>query len=197
MYNKWILKNNEKQKFTDVFPDEATFINLYQNIGIPSKISEQNAKTLYYLLYARYGNSVIASSDTNRFVYGVFSIIFIYGPSWEKRMEIQETLRNLSEEELQKGSKQIANSALNPSSEPSTGSLEELEYINSQNTNTYKRGKLDAYATLWDLIKTDVTKYFLDQFRTLFIFVQTPSSNLWFKDYDSEDSNDSNNIDNN
>lgn len=72
----------------------------------------------------------------------------MYGPAWERRLEIQDTLRTMSEDELIKGSKQIVNHSYNPSTAPSTSTLEELTTINEQNTNNYKKGKLDAYAFL-------------------------------------------------
>ena len=45
---------------------------------------------------------------------------------------------NLSEEDIRLGSKAIYNQALNPQTEPSTKSLEELTYINQQNTTTQR-----------------------------------------------------------
>lgn len=46
------------------------------------------------------------------------------------------------------GSKSIYNHAFNPSNEPSTASLDELDYINEQNTSNVKRSKIDAYGML-------------------------------------------------
>lgn len=100
------------------------------------------------MLYARYGNNPIANRDTHQFKFKIFSIIYQYGPTWEKRLAIQEDLRGLSGDDLLKGTKAIYNSALNPSTAPSTGSLDELTYINSQNTTNYKKSKMDAYAQL-------------------------------------------------
>lgn len=131
-------------------------------------MSNGNATTLFYLLYAKYGNNPIANRDVNQFKYKVFSTIFQYGPTWSKRIEIQEKLRALSEDDLIKGSKAIYNSAQNPSTKPSTSSLEELEYINAQNTTNYKKSKMDAYTQLWDLLATDVTSEFLNKFKNLF-----------------------------
>ena len=129
---------------------------------------KDNITLLYYLLYASYGNSPIANFDETQFKYKVFSTIFQYGPTWEKRLDIQEKLRALSEADLLQGARQISNHAFNPSQDPSTSGLEELPFINEQNALNYKRNKLDAYGLLWDLLRVDVTKVFLDQFRKLF-----------------------------
>lgn len=61
---------------------------------------------------------------------------------------MQNELRTMSDDDLIKGSKQIVNHSYNPSTAPSTATLEELTTINEQNTNNYKRSKLDAYAFL-------------------------------------------------
>lgn len=62
-------------KFTDVYGDLTTFLDDYANNPLPKMISVENATTLYYLLYARYGNSTISNADTNQFKHKLFSII--------------------------------------------------------------------------------------------------------------------------
>lgn len=169
--------NFRTRTFSQIYNNVEAFKEDYQNNGIPATISDVSVTTLYYLLYARFGNSSIASSDETQFKYKVFSIIFSYGPSWEKRLEIQKALRNLTEEEILKGSTAIYNSAMNPSTVPST---EELDYINSQNTTKYKKSKMDAYASLYGLIETDVTERLLSEFKKLFIKVVEPNIPLWY-----------------
>lgn len=154
--------------FSEIWEDKDEFLTDYQGIGIPTTISTANATTLYYLLYARYGNNPIANWDEEQFKYKIFAVVFQYGPSWEKRLAIQQSLRGLTEADLIAGSKAIYNSAQNPSSAPSTGSLTELEYINAQNTTNYKKSKMDAYSQLWELIDTDVTEEFIQKFKPCF-----------------------------
>ena len=85
---------------TEVWSQASEFLTDYQNAGIPTSISVQNATTLYYLLYARYGNTPIANYDENQWKYKMFSIIFQYGPTWEKRLDVQNTLRGLQISDL-------------------------------------------------------------------------------------------------
>ena len=179
--------NYRTKKFTDFYPNAKDFVNDYHLCGIPSTITDDTATTLYYLLYARYGNSHIISSDENQFKYKMFSIIFQYGPTWEKRLDIQNKLRNLTEDELMRGTKAIYNTANNPGTEPSTGSLEELQYINSQNTTGYKKSKMDAYANLLALLDTDVTEDFIKKFGKLFITILEPREPLWYRTEIGED----------
>ena len=169
-----------QKKFTDVYDSVEKFLADYNGVGLPTTISQGSAQTLYYLLYGRYGNDVIASSDINRFKYRLFGIIFQYGPTWEKRLEIQEKLRGLTEDEILTGSRQIYNNAQNPSTEPSTDTTDELQYINEQNVTKNRRGKLDAYAMLMELLRSDVTNEFLTKFKTLFLTVIEPEEPLYY-----------------
>lgn len=175
----------DTRKFTDVWGDAQTFLTDFQNSGLDGDttsrtIADTAVNTLYYLLYSAYGNSHVANSDENQFKYKVFSTIFMYGPSWAKRLDIQKKLRELSDDEILIGTKQIFNHSFNPSTEPSTSTLEELTTINEQNTNTVKKGKLDAYTMLWSIITTDVTKEFIDKFKKCFLQVAQPQRPLWY-----------------
>ena len=175
-----LFGNFPTRKFTDIYPDKDTFLSDYNNNGIPKIISDTSATTLYYLLYARYGNSHLVNTDENQFKYKLFSTVFMYGPTWEKRLDIQDKLRNLSDDDLRIGTKQINNHAYNPSNAPSTGTLDELEYINEQGTLNYKKGKVDGYMWLMDALKTDVTKSFIDKFEELFMAIVVPTRPLWY-----------------
>ena len=95
-----MLPQYDTKLMTDVWSKATDFLADYQNIGIPTTISAQNATTLYYLLYARYGNTPIANYDEEQWKYKIFSIIFQYGPTWEKRLDIQNTLRGLQISDL-------------------------------------------------------------------------------------------------
>ena len=180
MWNNSLYGCYRQVKFTDVWGDVNSFLSDYKSNGIQTTISEQSATTLYYLLYSRFGNSTIASSDTNRFKYDVWGTIFSYGPTWEKRLEIQEKLRNLTDDDLFTGSTQIYNHAYNPGTAPSTGTLDELTAINEQNTNKSKRDKMSAYSMLLSLLETDVTQQFLDKFKKLFLKIVQPEIPLWY-----------------
>lgn len=169
-------------KFTDLYPDESTFKNDYNTIGLPKVINDTNIKTLYYLLYARFGNSTISNSDNYQFKVKLFSIIWQYGGTWQKRLEIQEKLRGLSlddNSDIYKGGKAIYNTALNPGTSPSSQSLEELSYINSQNTTNYKKSKLEGLELLTSLLETDVTADFLNKFKDLFIKIIAGDTQLY------------------
>lgn len=175
--------------FSDIYPSAREFVDDYETVGIPPTLTAQDALsplTIYYLLYANYGNSVVASSDENRFKYKLFSIIWQYGPVLNKRRDIQQKLIALSEKDIMQGNVQIYNNAQNPATEPSTDDDEYLAYINQQNVAKNKKGKLEAYALLDSLLKKDVTQEFLNKFKPLFLNIVQPELPLW---YESEDEN--------
>lgn len=122
---------------TEVWSQASEFLTDYQNAGIPTTISVQNATTLYYLLYARYGNTPIANYDENQWKYKMFSIIFQYGPTWEKRLSIQDTLRGLQISELvDNGSfHELFNHSASESSSK-TGSDNNTRTLNTTEKNT-------------------------------------------------------------
>ena len=179
MFNS-LYGNYRQVKFTDVYPDAETFVTDYKESALPTTISNDTATTLYYLLYSRYGNSVIASSDTNRFKYDLFATIFSYAPTWEKRLDVQEKLRKMSDAELFTGQTTINNHSFNPSTAPSTSTLDELTTINEQHTMKGKRDKLTAYTELSRALWTDVTEQFLDKFQKLFLIILQPEIPLWY-----------------
>lgn len=171
------------QLFTDVYSVVDDFLEDFHNCGIPAKISDENASTLYYLLYAKYGNNPIANYDLNQFKYKLFAIVFQYGPGWSKRLEIQDRLISMKESEMIQGQKFISNTALNPDQEAST---EELSYISNQNVNKTSKSILGAYGEIWELLKLDVTQSFITQFKGLFKVVVMPEQPLLYTTEDED-----------
>ena len=174
--------------FGTAYPTADEFYNDYEDMMAKMgqthtmPITDKNIMLLYWLLYAQYANSSFANYDLNQVKAKLFSIVFMYGPTWQKRSEIQLKLRamDLDDGELFIGSKQIMNHAQNPAGTPGTSSLDELQYINNQNTSTYKKSKLAGYAELWELLKVDVNREFIDKFSILFRKVIAPTAPLYY-----------------
>lgn len=189
LYNDSLYGNYRNPKFTDVWDDVTKFVDDFNDSALAIEFqNETSLSTIFYLLYAKYGNSVIASSDVNQFKYKVYATIFQYGPTWEKRLDIQKELRNKSFDELQMGSKQVYNHAYNPSVAPTTDTLDELITINEQNVTKSKKGILETFSFLYSMLETDVTGEFIDKFRKLFLVVVAPEEPLWYTtDINSEE----------
>lgn len=197
MFNGSLYGNFRNLTFTEVWDSYDKFLDdlkeceipLYDNTNDSFYFKEDHIRLTFYLCYARYGNSVIAPSDINRFKYAFFSIMYTAGPTWSKKVEIQDRLRNLTESELLKSSKEIYNHAFNPSTEPSTSSIDELSYINEQNTTNRVRSVLDGYNFLLDLLSEDVSNTYLTRFKKLFLTVVYPEEPLWYSTINEEDEN--------
>ena len=151
-------------------------------------VTSNLSTTLYYLLYAKYGNSSIASADEEQFKKKVFATIYMYAPAWRMRLKIQEKLMNLDPDDkgIIEGTIMYYNKADNPDTAPATDSFSTLPGINSQTTSNVKRGKLEGYAMLAALINTDVTEEFLGRFKKFFLQVVSPSEPLWYPGIDNE-----------
>ena len=197
-------------KFTDVWDDVESFMDDFHNNGIPYQyttykinqttgeeeavttqtISDTSAQTLFYLLYARYGNNPIANRDVNQFKYKVFSVIFQYGPTWEKRLDVQGRLRQLNLGDIRAGAFAMYNQAQNPATAPSTDTTDELTYINGQNTTRYTKSPLEGYSILLELLDTDVTEDFLKKFNICFKkFVSSERPLIYVSEEDEDDGN--------
>ena len=190
MYNLDHFGGFYTRTFGEIFSSKESFIEAYNTCGIEKLCKEQTIGNLFYLLYAEYGVSHIANvMDENQFVYNLFSIVFMYGPTWEKKLEIQRKVRELSldpSSEIYKGGKAIYNRALNPGKAPGTSSLEELTCINEQNTTNYKKNILEGLANLNALLETDVTREFISRFKHLFIKIAAPNYPTLYKTEVSE-----------
>lgn len=185
------IPNYDTKLFKEVWETPTEFATDVENSGIPvlfkASTKTTTLNTLFWLLYARHANDPIANLDINQWKYRVYSIIYQYGPTWEKRLEIQQNVRNLTLDELKKGSKAIYNKAFNPSSDPSTDTLDEIEYINEQNTTNYKRADIEAYSIQWDAMKVDVSEVFLRQFDKLFkVFVSHEHPTIYVEEEEDE-----------
>lgn len=185
----WINKPYDTLTFCEVWPSKDKYLEDYhnfgENVGQTNLLTDEQATQVYFLLIARYGNNPIANSDEGQFKLKVFATIGAYWGVYNKKLEIQEKLRELSEEELLTGAKQVYNHALNPNAEPSTGALKELEYINDQNTASHKKSKMEAFSILWSLLHADHTREFLDRFKKCFaVFVDKMPTPFYITDKD-------------
>lgn len=154
--------------FGDIYPEAEQFVEEMQINSNISVLSNKSLYILHALLMSRYKNWSIANADENNFKDKLRSIIFMYGPTWEKRLDIQNKLIKLTDDEVMTGSVQIYNHSYDPGTAPSTLDTEELNTVNDQNVNKFKRGKLEGYETLYSIIKFDVSKEFIDKFKKLF-----------------------------
>lgn len=172
------------RKFADIYETVDSFVTDIQASPL-NKLPTDSCKTLYYLLYGKYGNSHIASSDENQFKYRLYSIVWQYGPTWKREVELQDKLREMNDDEILSGAKSINNVSLNPATE-----IEEdvvLKTVNQQTTMSMKKARIDAYAQFIALLKKDVTAEFLGKFKELFLIIVEPEGPLYYITEEEED----------
>lgn len=179
------------RSFLDVFPDADTFLAQFKqfssDISLYYTLSDSEVKFLYLVIYGRYGSEYIASSNVSRFKTSIFNIVLLEGPIYIKRLDVQKRLMDLlDDDEILAGGKAIFNKALNPGNLPSTADLEEINYINEQNTTNYIKSPTEGYALLLSLLQSDYTERFLRNFRKLFLKILAPN---YARLYDVEELN--------
>lgn len=160
----------ETELFCDIYDNAEDFVTDYKASGLyddNNKITDDNASLLFYLLFAQYANNPIANYDINQFKYKLWSIIFKYGPSWEKRLDIQHTLRNLSESEIMTGASAINAHAYAMGDDQIAADTDPTK-IDQKSSTKYTKSKVDAYSQLWDLLRADVTNEFIGKFKVCF-----------------------------
>lgn len=173
--NNWPQSSNYRayatRSFKEIFSSIEEFKEFYYTCGLPTVFkSSDSITTLYYLLYARYANSHIMSSDEGQFKYQMFSLIFQYGGTWEKELEIQKQVRGLNIEDLRDAGTNIYQHAFAPgTSIENQGGVEAIiDYTNEATKSTTKKALANAYLELDALLKRDVTNYFISRFKDLF-----------------------------
>lgn len=173
--------------FNDVFDSSSEFINAMNDYK--ETLDDDHLELTFLLLSSKYGNSPIANRSVNQFKLKLWSTIFQYGPAWVKRLDIQDKVMslNLDSGDLFVGTGAVMNHAFNPSSSPSTSSLEELEYINDQNTTKYKKGKVEAYSNLLEILDDSVSEDYVAKFRDLFKQFVMPEDTLLFITEEGDD----------
>lgn len=183
-----------QRKFSDIWKEADKFLEEYKASGLyaaNNKVSDDGITTIYYLLYSNYGGSTIASSNEQQFKYQIFTTIYQYGPTWEQKIDLQNKIRNLTEEELEMGTLTVYNKALNPGSKPAavagTTSPDVLQYINEQNSSYAKKNKLSKYLEQYSMLDDDVTGEFCTKFKKFFLQIVLPERPLYYDNGVSED----------
>lgn len=167
--------------FADVWDNPTSFRDDITSCGMTmdDHLSEQ-LTNLYFLLYARYGNKHFANMDINQSKYKVFSTIWMYGPSWAKEVELQQQLRDLTDEELAAGNVTLNNTVLNEGTTVADPT-KMLDHLNDQRASVTQRGRIERINSVLMLLKTDVTAEFLDRFKPIFAIVTTPANELVYE----------------
>ena len=172
-YDPTIDEDDPESEYTDY----QYFEWFYNNCGVPSRLLtgpdyiKYGLDAIYFILTSRFANDHIKISDEQRFKLEVCSRIMQYGPQWQRLMALQDKLLNLSDDDLINGHTTIYNHAMHPDTDPTTQTLDELEYIDDQNVTKFKRDGIDAFSRLMPWLEDKATADFLRHFENLFVVV--------------------------
>lgn len=184
-WNNSLYGNFRTRTFAEIWPDEGKFVDdvggnpLNMDGAGGTNMEPAQLASLYYHLYAAYGNSHIANSDENQFKFKVYDIISRYGPTWAKRMEIQRRLRNMTDDELDRGDEQVYNKGYNPAT--TIYDRQVIDTVNEQTRAIHTRGKLESLSYQNSMLEEDVIGEFIRRFKPLFVTVVQPRVPLWYE----------------
>lgn len=165
--------NSATSRFREVFTTADTFISLFRESPLnEAKLSDETLKKIYYELYAEYGDSYFRATNDYRNQLKTFSILQNEGLVYQKKLEIQNNLINMSLSELMEEGISISNYAENPGDDATTmiddySGEDFIKYVNNQNVVKNKKSKLDAYKSQLYAIR-NVTTEFIKKFSVLF-----------------------------
>ena len=184
MYDSKILS----EIWSDADAFKADYTSYETAISNLNAVDNKYVVLTWQLVCSKYANTSIRSDSESQFKLSFFGIMCSEAPTWARRLEIQKSLRDLTDDQLAAGDIQIANSAINPDSEPTTNSLDELTYINHQNTQRQKRSKLTGLALLDGLLQNDLCESYVRKFSPLFKRVYVPAEFIYVSDEEEEES---------
>lgn len=178
--------NYRTRTLSDIVPTFDDFKTLRNDLSVlcPSSIiSDTNLELVYDILIGTYGESHIASSNEPQFKINLIKNVGSYAPAFIKSLDVQKKLMamDLDSGDIVDGNTIILNHAENPNSAPSTQTLSELTYIDSQNTQKYKRSKLEGYANLLTLLDDDLYGKFAQRFANMFVRIAMPQYPLYYE----------------
>lgn len=139
----------------------------------------ENVTLIYYLIYSRFANSHIVGKDEDQWKIRLFTRLYSCGPTYEKKMAIQKSLREMDDDALMTNGQMISKMGYNPSTTVEEGGMNDvsdIKTVDQQNSTKRVSGKLNSYANLWTALKTDITSAFINKFRDLFISVILPGA---------------------
>lgn len=181
--------NYRNRKFEKIFPEQSDFVDDWNHsiFVADNPLDEKLVRLTYQNLYGYYVGSTIATSNEYHFKQKLFSIMVTYGPEWMRKKELQERARTLTDEEIFQGYKTVYNHAINPADAPGTQTLDEIQYIDQQNTANFKKEPIRGINELHALLREDYTKEYMRHFKKLFLTVVAPEAPLYYCDMEEEE----------
>lgn len=172
--------------FSEVWDDSTEFKTDYATYeaGIDNlnKVDNKYVVLTWQLLASKFAQTPIRSDSVDQFKLAVFAIMASEAPTWARRLELQKSLRDMTEADLLAGETSIANRAQNPDEAPTTQTIDELTYVDVQTTNKLQRSKIQAYALLDSLLQNDLCETYVHKFNSLFKRILVPATFIYISE---------------
>ena len=166
---------------------KADYTSYETGISNLNKVDDKYVVLTWQLLASKFASTPIRSDSVDQFKLAVFGIMASEAPTWARRLELQKSVRDLTEADLLAGETSIANRAENPDEAPTTNTMDELTYINVQTTSKQKRSKIQAYAMLDSLLQDDLCETYVHRFNSLFKRVYVPATYVYTTEESEEE----------
>lgn len=154
--------------FNQIYKNAETMLSDYlaSPFGSLNYVTNATVNLTFALLTAKHGNSPIKNLSEEQFKMKLFSLIMSYGPTFQKKLDLQKQLRDLTADEMLEGNKQISDAVDNPEYANFAG--QELDGITRQNVSRLKKSKIQGISDLWNMLSPDLTGEYIAQFNQLF-----------------------------
>lgn len=167
-----IVKHNTRL-FKNIFPDYETFRNWYTSTPLSDDENDCPSEKTFTLIAYEYNCSHVFSSPES-FKEHFANDIYTYYREFEATTKSILELMELTDRDIAVADEMIVNMANIPETASST-SVEEVDFITSQQKNINKKGVLQVKKEQLSNKRTFTVKTFINRFRHLFIRVISPA----------------------
>lgn len=164
---------------SDILPDEEAFHNeIVKKLNF--KLTEEEEKYLFILLYSRYADSPTRYTNASLFLMNIQKEIMAHYPTVLAIIRDQKKMRDTSDDEFARGGRLIINAGAHNTANVSTDTREGLKQLDSQQINNAERATIDILMQRMEIYRSDVEDRFLNKFVRYFVQIIYPQRDLLF-----------------
>lgn len=170
--------------FKNIFPDYQSFATWYKSLPLSDNEDDCPSEKTFTLIAYEYNDSHTSLSPDS-FKQHFANDIYTYYREFEETTKGILDLMKLTDDEISTADEMITNVANIPETESST-SVEEVDFITTQQKNINKKGKLQIKKEQLANKRAFTVKTFINRFRHLFIKVISPAYTFVVAEPDEE-----------
>lgn len=177
--------------FSDLYPDEATFISDLDE-AINFDMTDDEKSDLFWLIFSKYGDSNTRYTNDYLFKANLFKRqINIYYPTLLATLREQKKLRDTTDDEFAKAGKMVVNMGAHNTADVSTDTTDGIEQLDTQQISNSQRGLMSVIADRLAGMKSGMEDQFLKRLNPLFRQIIAPDWDLLYgrdpKDFEEEE----------